>query len=110
MEFETKTDSQSPEISDADRLRASTKTLQITPIHSSVVPDELEEDGTAIAHANGEALATIASESEDTSAYADASVIAPLQSVATRRKSTYIICAAAIIMLAGGILAYLQFN
>lgn len=78
MEFETKTTDASPEISDMQRLAASTKRVAITPIHSNLTAEPVSDEDVEDVHVGDGLIPTISADTEDTSTYtATPTVAAP---------------------------------
>lgn len=78
MEFETRSADASPEVSDTQRLAASARKIELTPLHADVAPDALAEDVPASV-LNGGILpvASVASDTEDTSDYDTNAIVMP---------------------------------
>ena len=93
MEFEPNNNTpQTASISDAERLAATTRRLELTPVHTDVKADELPDDVVATQHIVQGALGNIPNESEATNPAA--AIRQPQQS--PRRKSIHIALTAGI--------------
>ncbi len=66
MEFDTNNTPPAGDISDAERLAASNRRLELTPLHMDVQADELPDDVIATQHIVQGATANIPNESEAT--------------------------------------------
>lgn len=69
MEFDQSMADKSTDISDAQRMSATTKRLELTPIHTDISPESLASGAQSDTFGSAVPTPTIASESEDTSAY-----------------------------------------
>lgn len=69
MEFEKSTADKSAELSDAQRLSAAAKRIELTPLHQDVAPEALPSGAAADTFGSIAAVPTLAAESEDTSTY-----------------------------------------
>lgn len=66
MEFEADKTTPTNGISDAERLAASTRRLELTPVHADISPDSLPDEVVATQHIVQGALGNIPTESEAT--------------------------------------------
>lgn len=76
MEFENNSANPQSEISDAQRLAATTRKLAVSPLHSDIAPEALPSGTAADTFGSAVPAATIESESEDTSAYQNKATVA----------------------------------
>jgi hypothetical protein len=91
MEFENTSADKSTEISEAQRLSASSKKLELVPLHTDVAPEALPSGTASDTFGSPIPPATISTESEDTSAYQNKSTPATPATTPQKSPSTAIV-------------------